>query len=146
MRSELQGQPEIQTRMLATVGSAYNNLGLTSETIALLGPAMGDIRRAGPSGARALEPLIFAYLQEGRLDTAMATVAQAEKLASADGVPDPEIMAPLERMRSAILFAKGQPRDGLRAIDSALALYRSTPNAPQRSHRVGSSDTWLGFD
>ncbi len=133
VRSELRGQPEIQTRMLATVGSAYNNLGLTSETVALLAPAMAEISRAGPRGARAFEPLVIAYLDEGRLDTAMVTVLQAERLLRTGGVPDPEIMASLERMRSVILFAEARPRDGLRAIDNALALYKSTPNAPQKS-------------
>jgi hypothetical protein len=133
VRRELAGQPEIQARMLATLGSAYDNLGLTSETIALLSPAMADIRRAGPRGARAFEPLVFAYLKQGHLDTAMATVLQAERLLRADAAPDPEIMASLERMRSAILFANARPREGLRAIDNALALYRKAPNAPPRS-------------
>ncbi len=133
VRRELSGQPDLEYRLLTTVGSAYNNLGLTSETIALLAPAIGDIRHADPRAVDAFEPLIYAYLQEGRLDTAMSSLMQAERLLRLSAAPDLKELADLERMRSAILFANAQPREGLRAIDNALALYRSAPNASQRS-------------
>ena len=132
VRKEFSAQPELQARMLVTVGSAYNNLGLYSETIKLLSLTPAEHRRAGDQGAWAYEPVVAALFSLGRLDDALATVNLAERQIQADRPPNSEILASMERARAAILFAKADPKNGLKAIDRALALYRSMPNVPQR--------------
>ena len=132
VRSELSGQPDIESRLLTTLGSAYNNLGLPAETISLLRNSESDIRRAGTLGARAYEPIAMAYIAQGHLDTALATVNAAERQLG-DNALNPEITAQLERTRARILFAEGDPKAGLKAVDRALALYAVAPNAPIKS-------------
>jgi tetratricopeptide (TPR) repeat protein len=130
VRTELAGQPDIESRLLTTVGNAYSNLGLRAEAQALLEDALPDLRRAGPQGARAMEQLASVYLAQGHLKRAMATVDAAEaQLGPSDAVL-PETRAGLERDRARVLFARGDPKGGLMAVDHALALYRAAPNAP----------------
>jgi tetratricopeptide (TPR) repeat protein len=133
VRTQLASQPDIESRMLSTVGAAYNNLGLAGETQSLLEQALPDIGRAGPQGARALETLIAAYIAQGRLDQAMAMVDRAERQLAPDASHNPEILGSLERARAKILFAKGDPKGGLKAIDHALALYRSAKDVPPKT-------------
>ena len=133
VRRELSGQPETESRLLATVGAAYNNLGLSSEAGALLEAAQPELRHAGVQGARTLGVLAYAYIHQGRMDAAMATVDRAERQLRASGPPDPEILAQLYQTRAEILFANGDPRGGLAAADRALALFRAAPNAPVKS-------------
>ncbi len=131
VRKEFSSQPELQARMLTTVGNAYNNLGLYSETIKLLDLSPEERRRAGSQGALVYEPLVAALSSQGRLDAALATIDGAERQIKADQTPDPAVLASLERARASILFTKVDPENGLKAIDRALALYKSMPNAPQ---------------
>jgi hypothetical protein len=132
VRTELASQPEIEARLLTTVANAYNNLGLSREAEGVILPSLGDLRQAGPQGARAFEPLTFAYLGEGRLDAAAAAVSEGEKLLGPDESREPEIRGLLERARAKILFANGDPRGGLRAIDHALKLLHAAPATPPR--------------
>lgn len=64
-RSELAGQPAIQARLLSTLGSAYNNLGLFGEARKALTGALPGIGHAGPDGARVLLTLANTDLQLG---------------------------------------------------------------------------------
>lgn len=131
--TELAGQPDIEARMLATVGNAYNNLGLRAEALGLLEPALPALRKAGPQGARAMEQLAFTYIAQGHLTKALAIVKEAEDQLGPDEKVEPEIRANLERARARILFAKGDPKGGLTAIDHSLALFHSAPGVPTRS-------------
>jgi tetratricopeptide (TPR) repeat protein len=133
VRAELSGQPEIEARMLATVSNAYINLGLADEARDLLERSTPDLRRAGAQGARALEELVTADIEEGRLDEAMAVVDEAERLMGPDPKLDPEIRGSLERARARVLFAGGDPKGALKAADAALALYRAAPGTPPRT-------------
>jgi tetratricopeptide (TPR) repeat protein len=133
LRAELRGQPEIEARLLTTVANAYNNLGLSNDAATLLEQSMDDIRRAGPEGARPLEQLAFAEMNQSRLDAAMAVVDQGERQLGPDPRQHPETRGALERARARILFLQGDPRGGLKAIDRALALYRASPDIPPRA-------------
>ncbi len=132
VRAELSGQPDIEARMLATVSNAYINLGLTGEARTLLERSMPDLRRAGAQGARAMEELVTADIEEGRLDKAMAVVDQAERQMGPDEKQDPEIRGMLERARARVLFADGDPKGGLVSVDRALAFFRAAPGIPPR--------------
>ena len=133
VRRELSGQPETESRLLATVGAAYNNLGLSAEASRLLESARPDLRRAGVQGARTLGVLAYAHIQEGRMDAALATVDQAERQLKSEKSANPEFMAELEQTRATILFANGDPKAGLAAADRALALFQAAPNVPAKS-------------
>jgi tetratricopeptide (TPR) repeat protein len=133
VRAELSGQPEIEARMLATVSNAYLNLGLSGEAQSLLERSLPDLRRAGPQGARALEDLAMADIEQGHLDAGMARVDEAERLLGPDPSKEPEIRGGLERARAQILFADGDPKGGLKAVDRALALFRAAPATPPRT-------------
>jgi hypothetical protein len=133
IEAELSRQPDIQARLLATVANAYINLGLPKDAQSVLERSLLKLRGAGPQGARALEELAFAYIAEGHLTKALATVKTAEDQLGPDDRTEPEIRASLERARARILFNKGDPKGGLAAIDHSLALYRSVPTTPPRA-------------
>jgi tetratricopeptide (TPR) repeat protein len=132
VRTELTGQPEIEAQMLATVGNAYINLGLSGEARDLLERARPDLHRAGPQGARAMEELAAADIEEGRLDQAMSVVDESERLLGPDLKQEPEIRGLLERARARVLFAGGDAKGGLQAVDRALAFFRDAPATPAR--------------
>ena len=132
IRAEFSAQPELQARMLATVGNAYNNLGLYSETVKLLDLPPEERRLAVTQSVSVYEPLVVALSSEGHLDAALSIVDLAERQLRRDRQPHPDIFASLERQRAAILFVKADPKNGLVAIDRALAIYSLMRNAPQR--------------
>jgi tetratricopeptide (TPR) repeat protein len=129
-RTELASQPAVQSRLLAALGRAYNNLGLLHESEVALSGALPTIRRAGPSGAQALLILAATYLREGRLDAATATVRQAEQALGPDPAAHVDIRAMASATRGRILIANGDPKGGLAALDAALGLYRRSPDTP----------------
>ena len=131
VRRELSGQPEIEARLLATVANAYINLGLSGEARDLLKASLPDLRRAGPQGGLALEPLALAEIAQGHLDSAQRAVEQGERLLGPDPAAEPEIRGSLERARAKILFANGDPKGGLLAVDRALKLLRAAPGVPE---------------
>ena len=79
-RDELADQPVIQARLLATLGKAYNSLGLLTEAQGAFESSLPAIRKAGPDGAEALLMLSETYSMQGALDKATETVSQAERL------------------------------------------------------------------
>jgi tetratricopeptide (TPR) repeat protein len=125
-RTELASQPAVQSRLLAALGRAYNNLGLLHEAEVALSGALPTIRRAGPSGAQALLILAATYLREGRLDNATAAVRQAEQALGPDPTAHTDIRAMAAATRGRILIANGDPKGGLAALDVALSLYRGS--------------------
>lgn len=133
LRTELAGQPDIEARLLATVGKAYNNLGLAGEAQKLLEASLPDIRRAGSYGAPALQTLATAYSYQGQLDAAMARVLEAERVLGPDETRDRETRGMLERERARVLFAKSDLKGGLQALDHALALFKAEPSVSPRN-------------
>jgi tetratricopeptide (TPR) repeat protein len=129
-RTELANQPAVQSRLLAALGRAYNNLGLLHEAEVALSGALPTIRRAGPNGAQALLILAATYLREGRLDDAASAVRQAEQALGPDPAAHPDIRAMAAATRGRILIANGDPKGGLAALDAALTIYRASPDTP----------------
>lgn len=130
-RRELAGQPTIEARLLATLGRAYNNLGLLNEARASLEEAMPVIEEAGPDGVDAMLTLAQTYGLQGQLEKALATVNRAEQLIG----PDPEAQ-PLLRGKAAlaegrILTSASRVKDGVAAFDRAMAYYRQADDPPQ---------------
>lgn len=124
-RTELADQPEMQARLLATLGGAYNNLGLFAEAQDALEKSMPAIRKAGPRGAEALLALANAYRSQGRFEEAMSTI---HRLATVVG-PNPAEHQALRALAAAteghILYESGDPKGGLKALDRALKIYRT---------------------
>ena len=133
LKTELSDQPAIEARLLATVGRAYNNLGLAAEAQRVLEQSMAEIRRAGPDGGQAQLELSVAYLKQGRMDAAMAGVDGFLKQARGDDPRYRETRALGEKIKAQILLANGDPKGGLKALDRALALYRMAPDTPPRT-------------
>jgi tetratricopeptide (TPR) repeat protein len=127
-RTELVNQPAVQSRLLAALGRAYNNLGLLHEAEVALAGALPAIRQAGPNGAQALLILAATYLREGRLDAAAAAVREAEQALGPDPATHPDIRAMAAATRGRILIADGDPKGGLAALDTALTIYRASPD------------------
>jgi tetratricopeptide (TPR) repeat protein len=131
-RAELSEQPQIQARLIGTIGRAYNNLGLFTEARRLLETSSGAIGKAGPEGANAELALAMTYLQLGLIDKANASVAKAEKLVGPDTSQYLEIRASAEFTRGMVYTANGELNQSLAAFDRSLALYRSMPRPDER--------------
>lgn len=128
VRQDLAGQPAVQARLSATMGRAFNNLGLFERTQATISENMGAIGQAGPDGAEALTALAVAQFQEGDFDTAVETARRAAaQLADTPGYNAVRAEAALVEAR--VRYAEGATKDGLAAFDRALALFRQAPEA-----------------
>ena len=126
-RAELADQPVVQARLLATLGRAYNNLGLFKEAQAALEGALPSIRRAGPNGAPAILTLANTYLRLGRMDQALAAVNEAERMLGRDPTAYAGSRALAALTRGRILIANADPKGGVATLDRALALYHQAP-------------------
>ena len=73
---ELADQPDIQVRLIATLGRAYNSLGLTKEATSANEASIPAIEKAGPDGTETMLTLATTYWKQGMLDKALATVKQ----------------------------------------------------------------------
>ncbi|HEY9235422.1 MULTISPECIES: tetratricopeptide repeat protein [Phenylobacterium] len=131
-REELAEQPQIQARLIGTIGRAYNNLGLFSEARRLLETSSGAIGRAGPEGANAELALAMTYLQLGLLDKSAASVRKAEALLGSDADQFADIRASAEFTRGMIYTANGELTESLDAFARSLKLYRSMPRPDDR--------------
>ncbi|WP_136162697.1 toll/interleukin-1 receptor domain-containing protein [Sphingomonas flavalba] len=129
-RRELAGQPVVQARLVSTLGQAYNNLGLFDEARGTIQRSMPAIQRAGADGASARLTLATTYLQLGRLDAALATVAAAKAALAHAPARDADQAARAAVIEGMIHTAGGDTRRGVAAFDQALALYRATPDTP----------------
>lgn len=86
IRRRLVDQPDIRSRLLATLGAIHGNLGEYDEGESLLREALAiEEERVGadsPSLARPLRRLGWTLSQEGKLDEADAVLSRAEPLAA----------------------------------------------------------------
>jgi tetratricopeptide (TPR) repeat protein len=128
-RQELSGQPDIQARLLATLGRAYNNLGLFPESRSALEPSMPQIQAAGPDGSDALLVLATTYLQQSQFEDALNTVKRAEHLLGPDVTQHAATRAAAAALRGRILTQTSDVKRGLAAFDQALAFYKAAPDA-----------------
>ncbi len=126
-RTELADQPAIQARLLSTLGSAYNNLGLFGEARKALTGAVPTIGRAGPDGARVMLTLANTDLQLGRFDEAMASVRRAELLLGPDLAEHGDLRGLAAATAGPILTAKADVAGAVRAFDRALAFLNADP-------------------
>lgn len=132
-RTELADQPEIQVRLLATLGRAYNNLGLLGEASKAVESSLPAIQKAGPDGAEALLVLAATYVRQGMLDKAEATVQRAKAQLGPDLKEHPELRAQAALTEGRIATSKSDVKAGVAAFDEALAFYRASPDSPPRA-------------
>lgn len=130
--TELANQPVVQSRLLETLGKAYNNLGLLREAQKELEGGMPEIVKAGPPGAGALLQLANTYLSQGNLDKALSMTKRAQKLLGPDPAAYPELRGRAYQDIARIMTAKADPKAGLKALDMALKIYRETPEISPR--------------
>ncbi|TAL31451.1 MAG: toll/interleukin-1 receptor domain-containing protein [Phenylobacterium sp.] len=127
---ELAGQPTIEARLLATLGRAYNNLGLLSEAQASLEKAMPVVEKAGPDGVDALLVLAQTYGLQGQIEKSLATVRHAERVIGPDPEAQPFLRAKASLARGRILVNASRVKDGLAALDLAVYYARRAEDAP----------------
>jgi tetratricopeptide (TPR) repeat protein len=132
-RGELAGQPSIEARLLATLGRAYNNLGLLSEARASLEGAMPTIVQAGPDGVDALLTLAWTYAAQGLLDKSLATVRRAEALIGPDKNAQASLRGKAALAEGRILVNASRVKEGVAAFDRAMFYYRKAPDEPLSS-------------
>ena len=129
-RQELADQPAIQARLLATLGRAYNNLGLLDEATSAFEASMPAITRSGPAGAEALLVLATAYAKKGNLDQALAAVRRAESLLGPDPRKNASTRALAALTEGRIQTSASNVKAGVAAFDRALVYYREADDAP----------------
>lgn len=129
-RQELADQPAIQARLLATLGRAYNNLGLLDEATSAFEASMPAINKSGPAGAEALLVLATAYAKKGNLDQALAAVRRAEALLGPDPRKNASTRALAALTEGRIQTSASNVKAGVAAFDRALVYYREADDAP----------------
>ena len=129
-RRDLGDQPAIQARLIATLGRAYNNLGLFKEARTAVESSLPAIRTAGPDGAEALIVLATTYGKQGDLDTALKTVRRAEASLGPDLKQHTILRAQAALAEGRIQISASNVKAGLAAFDRSLAFYRVSENAP----------------
>jgi tetratricopeptide (TPR) repeat protein len=130
-RRELADQPAIQARLLATLGRAYNNLGLLNESRTAFESSMPAIDKAGPDGAEAMLVLATTYASQGALDKALGAVRRAESLLGTNPKGNASLRAKAALTEGRILTSASKVKEGVAAFDRALAYYRAADDAPQ---------------
>lgn len=128
--AELKDQPQIQVRLLGTLGRAYNNLGLLSEAQRALESALPAVRNAGPDGTDALLALATTYKKQGDLDKALAIVHQAQSQLGPDMTQHLGQRGYAALTEGQIYTSKSEVRKGVAAFDQALAFYRAAKDTP----------------
>lgn len=130
-RRELADQPAIQARLLATLGRAYNNLGLLGEAQSAFESAMPDINKAGPDGAEAMLVLATTYANQGSLEKGLGAVRHAESLLGTNPRANASLRAKVALTEGRILTSASKVKEGVAAFDRALAYYRAADDAPE---------------
>jgi tetratricopeptide (TPR) repeat protein len=130
-RRELADQPAIQARLLATLGRAYNNLGLMGEAQTAFESAMPEINRAGPDGAEAMLVLATTYANQGSLEKGLGAVRHAETLLGSNPRENASLRAKVALTEGRILTSASKVKEGVAAFDRALAYYRVADDAPE---------------
>lgn len=131
-RTELASQPIVQSRLIATLGSAYANLGLFNEAREAIGRSMPAVIAAGAEGADARLMLAYTDFRQGRQSEAMRITQQVQKMtttASSTHVLTQAKAALLEgQLRSAAADIKG----GIAAFDRSIAYYRTAASSEKQ--------------
>ncbi|WP_296600364.1 toll/interleukin-1 receptor domain-containing protein [Phenylobacterium sp.] len=128
---ELAGQPAIQARLLATLGRAYNNLGLLGEARSAFEQAMPVIDASGPDGAEAMLVLATTYERQGFLEKGLEAVRHAERLIGPNPKANASLRAQAALTEGRILTSASRVKEGVAAFDRALAYYRAANDAPE---------------
>jgi tetratricopeptide (TPR) repeat protein len=131
-RTELADQPAIQARLLATLGRAYNNLGLFNEARTALEDSLPSIRKSDVDGADALLVLATTYREQGALDKAMATVRQAEALLGPDQARHAVLRGDAALAEGRILTSASKVREAVAAFDRSIAFYKVSDVPPKK--------------
>ncbi|MBS0362602.1 MAG: tetratricopeptide repeat protein [Proteobacteria bacterium] len=129
-RTELKDQPGIQSRLLATLARAYNNLGLFTQSQAALESAIPVIDRSGADGAEAMLVLAETYSREGALDKGMQAVRRAEALAGPLTPATAGQHARASLIEGKLLISATKVKEGIAAFDRALADYKIANDKP----------------
>ena len=132
-RTELAGQPVVQSRLIYTLAQAYNNLGLFDEARRMIEQSAPAIEQAGVDGVGAELTLASTYLDLGALDKASAAVNHAERILGPDQTKLPEWRAMAAVTRGRIRIATQNTEGGLADFDRALAFYRASPGTQPRA-------------
>lgn len=132
-RTELADQPAIQTRMLATLGRAYINLGLITEAKTAFETSLPQIQKAGPDGAEAMIVMASAYAKEGSLDKALTTVRRAQTMLGPDLKSHTNLRALAAVTEGRILTGLAKMDPALAAFDRGLAFYRQSDDPPKQA-------------
>lgn len=125
-RRDLASQPAVQSRLLAALGGAYNNLGLYREATGAIEPSLANVYGAGVDGAEAQLALAETYLQTGRLNDALRMVVLTNRALDKSG-SRLAVRAKSAVTEGRIWAAKADAVKGVRAFDRAIALYRRMP-------------------
>lgn len=129
-RVELKGQPVVQSRLIAALARAYNNLGLSSEAQAALEAALPAIRSIGTEGAEAELVLADTYFRQGKFEQALATVGRAKQALAADPEDNGELRGRAAFYEGRIRYGQAETKAAIAAFDQALAIYKATPGVP----------------
>jgi tetratricopeptide (TPR) repeat protein len=124
--TELANQPDIQVRLIATLGRAYNNLGLLTEARTAVESSLPAIRKTGADGAEALLVLATTYTKEGELDKALETVHRAVAALGPDLKTHTALRAQAALAEGRINISASNVKAGVAAFDRALAFYRAS--------------------
>ncbi|MBS0333762.1 MAG: toll/interleukin-1 receptor domain-containing protein [Proteobacteria bacterium] len=129
-RRELADQPGIEARLLATLGRAYNNLGLFDQTKTAIETSLPEIDRSGPEGAEALLVLSDTYSRQGALDQGLASVRHAQRLIGPLTPSTAVLHARAELAEGKLLISGAKVKEGLAAFDRSLADYSIAADRP----------------
>lgn len=129
MANELQGQPQIQSRLSVTIARAYHNLGLFNQAINLVETtaAQTEIEHASAFAIKA-----DALFKKGDLNASMEAVKYARTLAEREKLNQHEqdsskMRANLARTQALIHHTRGEFDDGLEAFGRALVEFENMP-------------------
>jgi len=131
-RKELASQPVVQARLIATLGKAYNNLGLYEDARKAIDGSMPAVRKAGVEGVNAWITLASTQMLVGRLDDARKALATARQVMGPDLSLYPENRGKAARIDGMIDIAAGQTKQGIAAFNSALAFYRQSKDIDRK--------------
>lgn len=126
-RTELKDQPLVQTRLIAALARAYNNLGLTDEAQSALEASLPVFRQLGPEGAKAELVLADTYLRKGMFDRALASVRAAERAIAAEPVKYADAMASAAYTEGRIHYGQADYKPAIASFNKALTIYNQTP-------------------
>lgn len=127
-RTDLATQPAVQSRLMATLGAAYNNLGLFDETRDTIERSWKAIGASGSDGSSAQLELAYSYAQLGNLNRARALVQSARSALGPNEALNPDLRAKAAVIVGGIALAAGDTQGGITAFGNALRYYRTVPD------------------